>query len=187
MGKRRGRPVQHTSCRHCGKAEHMALGLCQSCYKYQKRNDRLPDLDDCRSRSPISKQMALEMYDFYRSGACLHDVAERFGFGYSTVRAAFKRHGLKRSQRGGAVRRKLEPSQVLQIRKLVEEGVQIAQVAGMMGVTAPTILKIADGKTYKDVGGSVRKPDMAEKRPCTRCTILTTNRSGLCAYCEQGQ
>lgn len=159
---------------------------CGACYNYWNKHgvERNPQTLNKHKHTILTHEQLARLYVRYCNGASMRELAEELPFSEETLRRRFKEAGLGR-RTTTQTKQKLTAAIVQQARNLVhEEDMQISHVAEMYNINYQTMYTAVMGHTWRGAGGALPCNDDAEKRPCTRCEILTQHSSGICRFCR---
>jgi len=164
MACRKHQENQELLCTNCNERSQYARGLCERCYSYYRRNGKN------RPKIGMTDDEVIEaIADFLSCSYSLKEIADRYDVSSPTLKGIFlgenkryahlqnrvpiqRLHALVnwKSKKHGA---RFLPHQIIEIRKLRQDGKSLEWLSRRFRVDPSTIGMIVHGETYADVSG----------------------------------
>lgn len=161
-------------------------GYCLACYSYMRRNNgkrRNAQVVGPGWKNRIEVPNIDELYERYRDGEAVEQLAEDLPVSAETLRRKFRKHGYK-LRKQYELHQAVTPEWVEQARYRVHHGGEsIVKVAADDGVNYQTAVAAISGVTWRKAGGPLPQKQKEELSPCQRCGVLCQQE--LCRYCRQ--
>lgn len=170
----------------CGQmAGKLCAGRCLACYTYRYRHGRERDPENMRNSCLIEIPNICELYERYRGGLSMAQLATETGYSEETIRRRFRENGLKRRGNAGT-KQKLTPAAVRQAcRMAYVDGVPVNEIAEHFGRNYMTVHSAVRGDTWRGAGGPLPVRNGEHTVKCKQCRFLT--RHVLCRWCRKGK